>query len=147
MSTTITMLQKQSPSARLTVLADSGPLYAAFDPDDQFHQQAQAELTRLGGSGRQVLVTQQTLIETHALILRRLGHRRALEWLAEVLDGVLLLETAPADWEGVLDRLRRYPDQSLSLTDALVASVSEQLQVPVWTYDHHFDVMRVPVWR
>jgi len=29
------------------VLADTGPLYAALDPSDQYHQRAQEELERL----------------------------------------------------------------------------------------------------
>ena len=32
---------------RSAVLADSGPLYAAVDPDDAYHPQAQRELKRL----------------------------------------------------------------------------------------------------
>jgi len=29
------------------VIADTRPLYAAVDPDDQYHQQAQADLNQL----------------------------------------------------------------------------------------------------
>jgi hypothetical protein len=31
--------------------------------------------------------------------------------------------------------------------DAVVATLAEQLDLPVWTFDHHFDVMACPVWR
>ncbi len=41
----------------------------------------------------------------------------------------------------------RYQDQDLSLFDAIAAVVSERLSLPVWTYDYHFEVMRVEVWR
>ena len=41
----------------------------------------------------------------------------------------------------------RYRDQDLSLFDAIAAVVSERLSLPVWTYDHHFDVIRADVWR
>ena len=41
----------------------------------------------------------------------------------------------------------RYPDQDISLADAVNAEISERLGVTVWTYDHHFDVMGTGVWR
>jgi hypothetical protein len=61
---------------RSAVLADSGPLYAAVDPDDAYHPQAQRELF-----------------------------------------------------------------------NATLAVLAARLGVAVWTYDHHFDIMRVEVWR
>jgi len=30
---------------------------------------------------------------------------------------------------------------------ATLAALSARLNAPIWTYDHHFDVMRVKVWR
>jgi hypothetical protein len=30
---------------------------------------------------------------------------------------------------------------------AVTAVVGRRLSMPVWTYDHHFDVVRVEVWR
>jgi len=41
----------------------------------------------------------------------------------------------------------RNQDISLSLFDAVLAAMSDRLEAPVWTFDHHFDVMRVDVWR
>jgi len=34
-----------------------------------------------------------------------------------------------------------------SLCDAVTAILANQLKVPVWTYDYHFDVMQAQVWR
>jgi predicted nucleic acid-binding protein len=31
--------------------------------------------------------------------------------------------------------------------DAITAVVSRRLSMQVWTYDHHFDVVRDEVWR
>jgi predicted nucleic acid-binding protein len=31
--------------------------------------------------------------------------------------------------------------------DAVTAVLARRLELPVWTYDHHFDVMRIAVWR
>jgi hypothetical protein len=40
-----------------------------------------------------------------------------------------------------------YPDQSITLFDAILATLASPLSLPVWTYDHHCDTMRVDVWR
>jgi len=92
-------------------------------------------------------VVRPTLLEAHSLLLRRLGARRALTWLEEVLPSVFVADPNPDDFDAAVERLRSFPDQSLSIFDAVLAVVSERTGVPVWTFDHHFDVMRVPVWR
>jgi hypothetical protein len=38
-------------------------------------------------------------------------------------------------------------DQPITLFDAAVATLAARLQIEVWTYDHHFDVMNASVWR
>jgi len=43
--------------------------------------------------------------------------------------------------------LSSLPDQSITLFDATLAALASRLKMEVWTYDHHFDAMRVKVWR
>jgi predicted nucleic acid-binding protein len=40
-----------------------------------------------------------------------------------------------------------FPTKSITLFDATLAIVASRLRLPVWTYDHHFDVMGTSVWR
>jgi predicted nucleic acid-binding protein len=70
-----------------SVLADTGPLYAAADPDDQYHTRAQTELERLNRERRSVLVTYPILLESYALVIYRLGKQVASKWLGETMDG------------------------------------------------------------
>jgi predicted nucleic acid-binding protein len=67
--------------------------------------------------------------------------------LGEVRDQASLVNPSAQDYEAAADLISGYPDQRLSLFDAVTAVLSEQLGLPVWTYDHHFDVMQVEVWR
>ena len=72
------------------VLADTGPLYAAVDPDDAHHARPRRELDRLAQDKLEVVVAYPTLLEAYTLVLYRLGMQAATAWLSEILNGALL---------------------------------------------------------
>lgn len=129
------------------ILADTGPLYAAAIASDQYHTRAQEELTRISGSALSVFVLYPTVAETYSLVLRRVTPATAHVWLDDLLERVNLLNPTADDYSEAAQLVQRYNDQALSLFDALLAVVSGQLEVAVWTFDRDFDTMRVPVWR
>jgi predicted nucleic acid-binding protein len=45
------------------VLADTGPLYAAADPDDQYHELAQGQLQALADEGLSVVLAYTTPVQ------------------------------------------------------------------------------------
>ncbi len=129
------------------VLADTGPLYAALDRDDAYHRRARRELKQLAQEKRNVIVSCPTLLEAHRLVLRRLGQELGSAWLDDVLKiGSLTNPSLEDYWEGVM-RLSALPDQSITQCDATLAALASRLGMEIWTYDHHFDVMRARVWR
>jgi predicted nucleic acid-binding protein len=132
---------------RSAVLADTGPLYAAVDPDDAYHPQAQRELKRLARNHHDVIIAYPTLLEAYTLVLYRLGRRPATNWLDNILAGAALVNPTVDDYHEAASRIQAFPDQPISLFDATLAVLAARLGVAVWTYDHHFDVMRVQVWR
>jgi uncharacterized protein len=93
-----------------------------------------------------VAVTYLTLAESYTLILRRLGAAYAHVWLQEVVDGSSLLSPEPGDCIQAVALIAAYPDQPITLFDAVAAAVGERLKLPVWTYDQHFDLMRSKRW-
>ena len=129
------------------VLADTGPLYAAVDPDDARHARAQRELKRLAKDKRAVAVAYPTLLEAYTLVLYRLGKQAASMWLKDTLGGAALINPAAEDYHEAARRLTNLPDQPITLFDATVAVLAIRLSIEVWTYDHHFDVMHAAVWR
>ena len=131
---------------RAAVLADTGPLYAAADPDDTHHKRAQRELKRLAATHREVIVSYPTLLEAYTLVLFRLGRDAAVKWLQEMGSAALVNPSAD-DYRHAVDKVKLVKDQPITLFDALVASLALRLKLEVWTYDYHFDVMRVNVWR
>jgi predicted nucleic acid-binding protein len=128
------------------VLADTGPLYAAVDPRDAFHKQAVEELGKLAREKRNVLVPYPILLEAHNLVLRRLGKTIAADWLTDMAAAALINPT-PDDYRQATARVEALSDQPITLFDATVAVLAARMRLAVWTYDHHFDLMRVPVWR
>ena len=132
---------------RGVVLADTGPLYAAADPNDSFHARSLKEQERLEAEDLETAVSYATLQEAYVLILRKLGNVQARSFLEDLVQGAILIAPMKEDYQKAVRRVLRYPDQDISLADAVNAEISERLGVPVWTYDHHFDVMGTRVWR
>jgi predicted nucleic acid-binding protein len=130
-----------------TVLADTGPLYAAADPDDQYHARAQEQLQALADEGLSVVLAYPVLLETYTLIRYRLGAASSAAWLEDVREGSAWINPSPQDYREATALVGRFPDQSITLFDATLAIVATRLNLPVWSYDHHFDTMRTPVWR
>ena len=128
------------------VLADAGPLYAAIDEGDERHQRASKELSELDLERRVIAVSYPTLLETHKLVQMRLGVAAAQTWL-DLMSDAALINPEPEDYRGAIAKVRSLPDQKISLFDALLGVLASRLNLHVWTHDHHFDVMRVPVWR
>ena len=131
---------------RRAVLADTGPLYAAVDPHDARHKQALRELSKLAHEKREVVLAYPTLLEAYTMILHRLGRDVASTWLNEIAEAAMVNPT-PEDYRNASVRVRTLGDQDISLFDATIGALAMRLELEVWTYDHHFDVMRVGVWR
>ncbi|HWZ77269.1 MAG TPA: PIN domain-containing protein [Candidatus Sulfotelmatobacter sp.] len=128
------------------VLADTGPLYAAVDPDDEHHARALLELQKLNRDRHEIVILYSTLLEAYSLIMFRLGRDVASNWLLDMAQTAPLNPTSEDYWQAAA-RIRALTDQSITLFDAVAAVVATRLKLDVWTYDHHFDVMRVGVWR
>jgi predicted nucleic acid-binding protein len=128
------------------VLADTGPLYAAVDPHDAHHKQAIAELRKLDREKRAVVVAYPILLEAYTMVLHRHGRSTASDWLADMADAALVNPT-PEDYRRAVAKIGTLADQRITLLDATLAVLATRLNLEVWTYDHHFDVMRVSVWR
>jgi predicted nucleic acid-binding protein len=128
------------------VLADTGPLYAANDAADEHHERALRELTKLAREKREVLIPYPTLLEAYSLLLFKLGRMAASALLDEVRDASFVNPT-PEDYGRALTTVQNLHDQRVTLVDATLAALAARMELDVWTYDHHFDVMRVGVWR
>lgn len=129
------------------VLADTGPLYALAFGSDQYHVRARDDLKRLEANRQRVIVTFSTVIECYRLILYGSEARYALRWFDELRESAELVNPTADDYVAAAQRIQRYSDQRITLVDGVLAVASERLNLPVCSYDHHFDVMRVDRWH
>lgn len=129
------------------ILADTGPLYAARDPDDDLHERSQNDLGRLRAQSLKVVVPYPILLESYSLVMRKLGNRQAHALLAQLASTSIFTNATTEDYQDASVTILPYRNQDISLFDAVLAAMSDRLEAPVWTFDHHFDVMRVDVWR
>ncbi len=132
---------------RGAVLADTGPLYAAADPSDSHYALSLEEQERLEAEDLETAVSYATVQEAYILVLRKLGTAQARSFLEDLIQGAVLIAPTEGDYERAVQRVLRYPDQDISLVDAVNAEIADRLGLPVWTYDYHFDGMGSRVWR
>jgi predicted nucleic acid-binding protein len=128
------------------VLADAVALYAAADENDSLHERAMRDFGKLENAGWEIMLAYPTLLETHSLVLRRMGIKAAARWMDYMTDAALVNPT-PEDYRQAIAKIQAFSGQDITLFDATVAVLALRLELDVWTYDHHFDVMRIPVWR
>jgi predicted nucleic acid-binding protein len=129
------------------ILADTGPLYGTVITSDQYHARAQEELRIAQSANLTIIVPYPIIMETYSLLLRRVSPATAQVWLNGIAEGLSILSPTSEDFEDAIQRVQRYKDQKVSLFDALLSSLADRFALPVWTFDHHFDTLGVPVWR
>ncbi|HEV8241609.1 MAG TPA: PIN domain-containing protein [Thermoanaerobaculia bacterium] len=122
---------------RRTVLWDSSAVLALLDADDADHRPATAIARRLAKEQRPSYVTNYVEVETHALLLRKLGRHLAGEWL---FTGALpVLHALPHEEQRAKELLARYTDKDWSLCDAISFAVIEARRIgAAFTFDRHF---------
>jgi uncharacterized protein len=120
-----------------SVLWDSSAILALLDADDADHMEAVAVAHRLASEQRPCFITNYVEVETHALLLRRLGRTIAREWL--LTGGLPVLRALGAEEQHAKELLARRTDKDWSLCDAISFAVLEKRNVhTAFTFDHHF---------
>ncbi len=120
------------------VLVDSAAFYALASDEDDFHQRAQAEYYDLLGNNQELWTTSYAMVETMALIQRRLGFRVLAEFMDDVARNVRILWIDARTHNEAWGRLVEQQGAGLSFLDWTVALASEGLDATIFTFDGGF---------
>ena len=123
----------------MTVFVVSSGLYATLDRDDTFHPQARERWGRLLTAGEPLMITNYILVESVALVQRRLG-MEALQALVDDMVPVLQVEWITAeDHEQALSAVLSANRRDLSLVDCTSFHVMRRLGLKAaFAFDKHF---------
>ena len=126
----------------MSLVFDTGPLFAALDADDAHHRRC-ADL--LSTHTEQRVIPAPVLPELAYWIAQRLRSEHLVALLEDVRAGVYRIEDLQAsDYDRVIDICRTYRDTPVGFVDAAVLAIVERLNEPkLATLDHrHFRMMR-----
>ena len=124
-------------SVRRGVLWDSSAILALLDANDADHERAVQIARRIASERRPSFVTNYIEVETHALLLRKLGRMLAREWL--LTGGLPVLRALPAEENRAREIVARHSDKNWSLCDAISFAVLDSRGVRrAFTFDRHF---------
>jgi len=123
----------------MSVLLDTGIVYAYYDRSDRWHDRARAVIQ---GEQRGLILPAPVVPEVDHLLGERLGARSRLTFYAGIVDGYYLIADLPKDAYGRVAELnRRFDDLNLGFVDAAIVALAESLGLlRIATTDRrHFD--------
>ena len=113
---------------RMTMLIDSGFLYATVDRSDKHHKRVVELLPEL--SGQIMILPVPALVENSYLLQGRLGHQEMRQFLAKLIDAPIQLETIiKDDLCRIHELLEEYRDAQLDFVDASITALAERLNI------------------
>ena len=126
----------------MTVVADTGALYALMDASDAWHARVRAWWA---SGAHDVIVPMSVLPEICYLLQARIGPLAEIAFLRAVAAGEFALEpVTPADLPRVVELVKRYADLPLGYVDATLVAVAERIgaRTLLTTDRRHFGVVR-----
>jgi uncharacterized protein len=126
----------------LTVLADTGALYALLDRDDAWHQRVRGWWE---GTAEVVRVPVVVLPELAYLLSRRIGPSAELAFVEAVATGEFTTEPLlDDDIARAAELMAAYADTPLGFVDSAVAAAAERLDIVrlLTTDRRHFGLIR-----
>ena len=121
-----------------TVLLDTSAIFALFVPSDDFHHRALEAYERLADREAELWVTSYTLVETIALVHRRLGFEVMLQisgWFRTTLETFWVSPTVHGEAWNQFATVR---GRGLSFVDWTSVIASRWLGASVFTFDPGF---------
>ena len=111
----------------MSVLLDTGIVYAYYDRSDRWHERARALIQ---GEQRGLILPAPVLPEVDHLLGHRLGTKSRLTFYSGLVEGYYLVVDLPREsYARVADLNRRFDDLGLGFVDAAIIAIGETLGV------------------
>jgi predicted nucleic acid-binding protein len=111
----------------MTLVADSGALYALYDADDTYHKAVKKVIEQERGV---ILVPTAILAEVDYLLREFLGVEAELDFLDGIISGSFSLEALTSnDLDRCQELIATYRDLDLGLADLAVIATAERLGI------------------
>jgi uncharacterized protein len=121
------------------VFADTAGLYAVLDRDDSNNERASAAWRALLGPDLAMVTTNYVLLETFALVQRRLGMAAMRSFSGDVLPVLKQEWVTPDDHSAALAAVLAAGRRDLSFVDTSSFQVMRRLGIrSAFTFDAHF---------
>ena len=117
----------------MPVVADTGPILAAANRNDEMHDLAAA---LIGAAGRELLVPEPVVTEVDWLLRERVGPTTARRFLEALVDGAYVRVTlSPSVFAAAVELDRRHADLDIGFVDAAVMAVADSTRSSILTFD------------
>ncbi len=111
----------------MSVLLDSGIIYAYYDRSDRWHTRARRLVE---GERRGLILPSPVIPEVDHLLGHRLGAKSRLQFYAGIVDGYYFVADLPRDaYARIADLNRQFADLNLGFVDAAIVSLAESVGV------------------
>jgi predicted nucleic acid-binding protein len=111
----------------MSVLLDTGIVYAYYDRSDRWHKRARRFVE---GEQRGLILPSPVIPEVDHLLGHRLGAKSRLLFYTGIVDGYYLVADLPRDaYARIADLNRQFDDLNLGFVDAAIVALAETLGV------------------
>ena len=122
------------------ILLDTSAIVAIADVRDEFHERAIRTMERLSSGDAPLLTHSYVVLETAAVMQRKIGMQPALDFLTEIEDIATIHWVNQEDHERAVHRFGQRHRRNLSLVDCTSFVVMERYDcTTAFAYDSDFE--------
>ena len=122
------------------ILLDTSAIVAIADVRDEFHERAIRTMERLSSDDAPLLTHSYVVLETAAVMQRKIGMQPALDFLTEIEDIATIHWVNQEDHQRAVHRFGQRHRRNLSLVDCISFVLMEQYDcTTAFAYDSDFE--------
>ena len=126
----------------MRIFADTSGIYALLVSNNRMHKKAVKQFDHFSEAGAQLITSSFVLVETTALLQRRVGMESVYDFQTKVFP-LFDVVWADTEWyQKAIQRLIIIGDKQVSLVDCLSFEIMEALEIKTaFSFDTHFEDM------